>query len=199
MEARSRRRGTINALLDGYGSLSVPQLLGNTTLEFRHQVLPESLGMAPRDREAFAQHAAGIFKVFDEFKMIPKSIVDDEPANTTVVHARMQGILKGGAGEWINECVMIIQLSPDGTQVKSVTEFVDSAKALEMARKHKPDHFDCDDSEPSLAKRRKEGGEGGGGGGETNKSKSMTLLFGLVVAQVIAVISWLYLAQGRVF
>ncbi|KAI1477274.1 hypothetical protein F4774DRAFT_389478 [Daldinia eschscholtzii] len=190
-ETWARRRNTVNTLLEGYGSLSVPQLLLSTTPDFYHQVLPESLGMAPRNREAFAQHAAGIFNVFDEFRMIPKSIVDDGPANMTVVHARMQGTLKGGAGEWINECVMMIQLSPDGTQVSRVTEFVDSAKALEMARKHAPENFDVNYSKLDGPMKTQKGGRN-----ETTGSKSVTLLFGLGLAQVIMVIVLLYLGRG---
>ncbi|KAI1105684.1 hypothetical protein F4804DRAFT_118079 [Jackrogersella minutella] len=192
-EARSRRLGMVNALLDGYGSLSVPNLLRTMSPDFYHQVLPESLGMKPRNREAFAQHAAGIFSIFEKFRMVPKLIIDDGPGNMAVVHARMQGVLKGQAGEWINECVMMIQLSVDGTQVVRVMEFVDSAKALEMARKHAPDDFGCNSSHPS--RRRKNEGEED----ETTDPKSMTLLFMLGLAQIVVVIILLFLARGVVF
>ncbi|KAI2613223.1 uncharacterized protein GGS25DRAFT_155126 [Hypoxylon fragiforme] len=191
-EARARRRKTVAALLDGYGSLSVPQLLMTTSPDFHHHVIPESLGMKPRNREAFAQHAAGIFSVFDEFRMLPKSIVDDGPGSMVAVHARMQGMLKNGAGEWINECVLLIQLSPDGTQVLRVTEFVDSAKALQMAREHAPESFDCDASN-FHAKWRKGDKVG------TSESMPMALLFGLGLAQVVVLIFLLYLAQGIMF
>ncbi|KAI1073562.1 hypothetical protein F5B20DRAFT_597389 [Whalleya microplaca] len=149
--ARSRRIDTAHELLRGFGSLSVPELLALLSADFHYQVLPESLGMPPRDKEAFAQHAAGIFAVFEEFQMIPKSIVDDVSGDMVVVLARMQGTLKGGGGEWANECVMMIQLSHDGTKVVEVKEFVDSAKALEMARKHAPDDFGCNDPSSSLS------------------------------------------------
>ncbi|OTA94705.1 hypothetical protein M434DRAFT_29685 [Hypoxylon sp. CO27-5] len=194
-EPRARRLSTVRALLDGYGSLSVPTLLSTTSPDFYHQVLPESLGMVPRNRESFAQHAAGIFNVFDEFKMIPKSIVDDGPGNMAVVHARMQGVLKGGAGEWINECVMMIQLTPDATQVVKVTEFVDSAKALEMARKHAPDDFGCEAADADRDKEKKVKGRDD----ETVNSKPITLLVGLGFVQGILVVSLLYLAQGVFF
>ncbi|KAI1134841.1 hypothetical protein F5Y05DRAFT_192355 [Hypoxylon sp. FL0543] len=190
-ETRARRLGTVHALLDGYGSLSVPTLLSTTSPDFHHQVLPESLGMLPRNRESFAQHAAGIFNIFDEFRMIPKSIADDGQGNVAVVHARMQGTLKGGAGEWINECVMMIRLTPDGTQVASVAEFVDSAKALEMARKHAPDDFGVD------VDRGKEKTTGEYDGTAGVNYKSISLLVGL--AQVVVVISLLYFARGVFF
>ncbi|KAI1409466.1 hypothetical protein F5Y13DRAFT_169884 [Hypoxylon sp. FL1857] len=193
-ETRARRLSTVHALLDGYGSLSVPTLLSNTSPDFYHQVLPESLGMVPRNRESFAQHAAGIFNVFDEFRMVPKSIVDDAPGNMAVVHARMQGVLKGGAGEWINECVMMIQLTPDATQVVRVTEFVDSAKALEMARKHAPDDFGCDADGDKEKSARSAKGEYIYDGAVN--FKPTRLMVGLGLVQVVVLIFLLYLAQG---
>ncbi|KAI6087264.1 hypothetical protein F4821DRAFT_116678 [Hypoxylon rubiginosum] len=208
-EGRRRRYNTVNTLLEGYGSLSVSQLLQPMAPDFHHQVLPASLGMAPRNRESFAQHAAGIFSIFESFRMVPQSVVDGGPGGAVVVHALMRGILKGNGGttntdgkeEWKNECVMLIQLSPDGSQVVRVTEFVDSAKALEMARKHAPDDFGCkyDDDDD---KNRGRGGRGHKGEGVQQTAanpKSMTLLFGLGVAQVIVVIFLLYVAQGVVF
>ncbi|KAI1758654.1 hypothetical protein GGR53DRAFT_516356 [Hypoxylon sp. FL1150] len=195
-EGRRRRHETVNTLLEGYGSLSVSQLLATMAPEFHHQVLPESLGMVPRDLESFAQHAAGIFSIFGQFRMEPKSVVDGGPGGMMVVHALMRGLLKGGAGEWKNECVMLIQLSPDGAHVVRVTEFVDSAKAMEMARKHAPDDFGCkyDENDDDDGK-----GRGHGGGGQTANPNSMTLLFGVGVAEIIFVIYLLYTAQGVVF
>lgn len=131
--------------------------------------------------------------------MIPKSIIDDGLGNMAVVHARMQGVLKGGAGEWINECVMMIQLTPDATQVVKVTEFVDSAKALEMARKHAPDDFGCNAADAGVDAGRDREKNVKGRDGETVNSKSITLLVGLGLAQVILVVLLLNLAQGVFF
>ncbi|OJD30586.1 cytochrome p450 protein [Diplodia corticola] len=139
---QSQRLQTVHALLDGYGSLSVPTLAAPLADDFKHQVLPESLGMPARDKAAFEQHAAGIFSVFEAFAMVPKAVFEDSERNAVVVSARMQGTLKGGRGEWRNECVMLITLSEDGTRVVAVEEFVDSAKALEMRAKVAPKGFD---------------------------------------------------------
>ncbi|KAI1145325.1 hypothetical protein F4825DRAFT_252832 [Nemania diffusa] len=141
--SRSRRMQTIDALLDGYGSLSVAKLLEPLAPDFHHQILPESLGIPVRDRTAFESHAAGIFGVFDEFRMVPRAVVDDPVTNIVAIDAQMRGTLKGGKGEWTNECVMMVKLTEDELQVKEVREFVDSAKAIEMARAHAPDDFQC--------------------------------------------------------
>lgn len=129
---------TTEALLKGYGSLEVDQLMAPLSNNFCHQVLPESLGMPARNAKQFAEHAAQIFSVFSTFRMNPKAVFEDQGRNVVVVHARMEGTLKGGNEEWLNECVMIIFLSADATQVVKIEEFVDSAKAMEMRTKHAP-------------------------------------------------------------
>lgn len=133
---------TIASLLEGYSSLSVPQLLKPLSPDFHHRVLPESLGMPVRDREAFTQHATGIFAVFDSFRLEPVLTLRTESLPPTVViRAKMLGVLRGSKGPWENECMMTIKLSPDGTEVVEIQEFVDSAKALVMAKRHAPDQF----------------------------------------------------------
>ncbi|KAI0471547.1 hypothetical protein GGR56DRAFT_654575 [Xylariaceae sp. FL0804] len=152
---RLRRLQTVDDLLSGYGSLSVPQLMKCLTPDFRHQVLPASLDMIPHDKEAFAKQAAGIFAIFDEFAMVPCTVSGGADASGPImVHAQMRGRLKGGRGPWTNECVIMIRLTDDATQVREVVEFVDSAKAMEMARSHAPKDF-------ALKSRPAEGKKGG--------------------------------------
>ncbi|ETS84715.1 hypothetical protein PFICI_02740 [Pestalotiopsis fici W106-1] len=139
------RRGsglpTVSRLIAGYGSLSVPTLLEPLADNFHHRVLPESLDMPARDKESFAQHATGVFSIFEKFQMIPMSTYEDRESGTVVVHTRMQGTMKQNAMEWRNECIMLIGLSEDGSQVVEITEFVDSAKATQMRQKHAPEVF----------------------------------------------------------
>ena len=157
---------TIQSLLDGYSSLSVPVLLHPLSDDFTHRVLPRSLGMPIRDKEAFSHHAEGIFAIFSKFRMIPEEIYEDEAQGVVIIHAGMEGIVKsrsrrGQGEEWRNECVMIIRLSADGSQVVEIQEFVDSAKALEMKRKHAPRGFGVRGM--GLMGSGGEGGEGGSG------------------------------------
>ncbi|KAK3380969.1 hypothetical protein B0H63DRAFT_474677 [Podospora didyma] len=161
----SIRMDTIQTLLDGYSSLSVSQLLEPLSDNFRHHVLPSSLGMPERDKKDFAFCAAGIFAVFDEFAMVPEAVYEDTSAGVVVIHARMEGTLKsnrrssmvrgqraqsfGTKGkekkadgeEWRNECVMVVRLSRDGRRVEEIQEFVDSARAVEMRKLHAPKDF----------------------------------------------------------
>lgn len=137
--SKSPRIRTTEALLDGYSSLNIDELMAPLSSDFSHQVLPESLGMPVRNANQFAEHAAKIISVFSQFRMSPKAIFEDQEQNAVVVHARMEGTLKGSKGEWLNECVMIICLSEDGTRVVQIKEFVDSAKAVEMRKKHVSD------------------------------------------------------------
>ncbi|KAK3361466.1 hypothetical protein B0T24DRAFT_109326 [Lasiosphaeria ovina] len=91
----SARMRTVRALLDGYSSLSVEQLLAPLSDDFGHWVLPASLGMPARTKDDFALHACGIFSIFDEFRMVPQAIFEDVAQGVVVVHARMEGALKG--------------------------------------------------------------------------------------------------------
>jgi hypothetical protein len=130
--------GIINALLQAYASLQVTELLGLFAPSFRHQVFPESLGMPARDLAAFAKHAETIFSIFDEFHMIP--IQDPLVSYSTgppvvTILAKMKGVLKGSKGPWVNECVLVIGLTPDASKIVEIQEFVDSSKAILMARK----------------------------------------------------------------
>lgn len=134
--SNSPRLKTAQALLDGYSSLNVDQLTAPLASDYTHQILPESLGVPIRHAKQFAEHAAEIFSMFSEFRMNPKAIFEDQGQNAVVVHARMEGKLKDGEEEWLNECVLIIYLSEDGSQVVKVKEFVDSAKAVELREKH---------------------------------------------------------------
>ncbi|KAM7212922.1 hypothetical protein V8F06_011677, partial [Rhypophila decipiens] len=144
---------TIRSLLQGYASLDVPTLLASLSDQFIHRVLPASLDMPARGIDAFAQHATGIFSVFDKFAMVPEETFTDLGKGIVTIHARMEGTLKAkpqsdGPGaiqaptiEWRNECVMMIRLSPDGSEVLEITEFVDSHKAIEMRQRHAPKNF----------------------------------------------------------
>lgn len=129
----------IEALLKAYASLDYIQLVALLAPTFRHEVLPQSLGIPSRNLAAFAEHAAGIFGIFDKFSMEPTrdpliSYCHGTPV--VIIHAKMDGVLKDNKGPWVNECVLIIMLTADGTRIEEIREFVDSAKALVMARKH---------------------------------------------------------------
>jgi hypothetical protein len=138
----TKEKLAITALLEAYGSLSVQQLLKLLASNFTHRVLPESLGMPVRDKEAFAQHAAGIFSIFESFRMEPAEVLKVEGwRETWVVRARMDGLLKSTKGRWKNECILIVKMDDEGILVEEIQEFVDSAKAVEMREAHAPRNF----------------------------------------------------------
>ncbi|EAA31015.2 hypothetical protein NCU07090 [Neurospora crassa OR74A] len=58
----------------------------------------------------------------------PSSQEDEDPS-TDKIH-------------WNNECLLIISFTPCGSQISKIQEFVDSAKAVEMKKKHAPKGFD---------------------------------------------------------
>ncbi|KAI1266544.1 hypothetical protein F5Y18DRAFT_360619 [Xylariaceae sp. FL1019] len=147
--SREQRMRTIRDLLDGYGSLSVTSLLKPLAPELQYQTLPESLGFPVRNIDSFRHHAEGIYGIFDEFKMIPRLITDDTVSGIVTIHAQMLGILRASKRQWRNECIMLIRLTEDGLKVCEIKEFVDSAKAIEMARTQAPAGL-FDEERPAL-------------------------------------------------
>lgn len=124
----SIRVQTARAALESYSALSVDALLQPLDNDFIHQVLPSSLEMPPRNKEAFANHAARVTSIFSSFAMIPQSMLEDPAQNTVIVHAKMIGELID-LGPWENECIIFMRMSEDGAKVVEHTEFVDSLRA----------------------------------------------------------------------
>ena len=128
----SPRLRTVKALIDGYSSLSVAKILEPLSDDFTHHVYPRSLDRLVLNRASFATHAGDIFAMFDEFRMVPKGMFEDEAQSTVIVHARMEGKFRIDREDWRNECIMVVRLSRDGNKVEQIREFVDSVKAREM-------------------------------------------------------------------
>ena len=139
---RTRRLQTAHAVLDGYKTLSVDNILRPLDNErFKQQVLPASLGMPARNKDEFSKHAAGITSIFKEFRMEPQQVYEDDAQNAVIIYAKMIGELTRDMGSWENECIMIMKFSEDGKRVISHQEFVDSAKAKMMKEKMAPKNF----------------------------------------------------------
>jgi len=141
-QTQSRRLRTAYEVLEGYKTLSVANILAPLDdVSFVQQVLPQSLGMPPRTKTEFAQHASGITSIFKSFRMEPQQVYEDEAQNAVIIYAKMIGELTRDMGSWENECIMIMKFSPDGRKVVSHNEFVDSAKAKMMKEKMAPKDF----------------------------------------------------------
>jgi hypothetical protein len=124
----SVRIQTARAALASYKALTVEALMQPLDHNFTHQILPSSLEMPLRDRQAFANHASRVTSIFETFSMVPKSMFEDPVQNIVIVHAKMLGELIE-LGPWENECVIFMRMSEDGTKVVEHTEFVDSWRA----------------------------------------------------------------------
>jgi len=139
---QSRRLQTAYQLLDAYKALSVDRILAQLDdAAFSQQVLPYSLGMPKRNKAEFTGHAKGVTSVFKEFRMEPQQVFEDEVQNAVIIQAKMIGELTQDRGPWENECIMIMKFTPDGRQIISHEEFVDSAKAKLMKERLAPKDF----------------------------------------------------------
>lgn len=138
---------TFRKLLKAYTTLRPAALGANASKDFSHTVLPLSLNLPPRSLENFQQHAVMIFSLFEDFKMAPHGQVHfSKETDTVIAHCRMGGkvdqtsekgriLVDGGITEWWTECILFVQMTPDGTKVVELKEFVNSAKAEELQRK----------------------------------------------------------------
>lgn len=134
-DQRSIRLQTAYKVLSDYSLLSADALVAPLAPNATHQVLPSSLDIPLRDRETFAQHAKGFTSIFTSFAMEPQSVYEAPDQNAVIAHCHMVGELVGGMGPWRNECIIIMTMSEDGTQVVGYKEFVDSARAAILKEK----------------------------------------------------------------
>ncbi|OAG01430.1 uncharacterized protein CC84DRAFT_1167633 [Paraphaeosphaeria sporulosa] len=138
---------TFRKLLKAYATLRPAALGANASKEFSHTVLPLSLNLPPRSLENFQQHAAMIFSLFEDFKMEPHGQVHfSKETNTVIAHCKMGGkvnaasemgkkLIDGGITDWWTECVLFVKMTPDGTKVVELKEFVNSSKAEELQQR----------------------------------------------------------------
>ncbi|KAF9734386.1 hypothetical protein PMIN06_012154 [Paraphaeosphaeria minitans] len=138
---------TFHKLLKAYTTLRPAALGANASKDFSHTVLPLSLNLPPRGLDNFQQHAVMIFSLFEDFKMEPHGEVHfSKETDTVIAHCKMGGkvnaksdmgekLVDGGITDWWTECVLFVKMSPDGTKVVELREFVNSAKAEELQRR----------------------------------------------------------------
>lgn len=134
---RSVRLQTVYNLLEGYHTLKVENILAPLADSCTQQVLPASLGLPTRSKADYGKHATGICTIFKDFHMEPQAVFEDEGQNSVVVYAKMIGELANDMGPWENECILMLRMSEDGTQIVEHKEFVDSKKFVDAAAKSK--------------------------------------------------------------
>jgi hypothetical protein len=143
---------TFNNLIESYSTLRPEALVSTASRDFSHTVLPASLNLPSRPLAAFKQHAGMIFSLFERFEMTPQSngrgdtVHFSKETNTVTAHCKMGGkvnaesemgrkLIASGLTEWWTECVLFVQMSPDGERIVEVREFVHSAKAEELQKR----------------------------------------------------------------
>ncbi|KAJ4361380.1 hypothetical protein N0V95_001891 [Ascochyta clinopodiicola] len=140
---------TFNKLIKAYSTRRPEALISTASRDFTHTVLPASLSLPSRPLTSFKEHAGMIFSLFENFEMTPQSngngdaVHYSKETNTVTAHCRMGGkvdaespmgqkLIASGLSEWWTECVLFVQMSPDGKRIVEVREFVHSAKAEEL-------------------------------------------------------------------
>ena len=97
----SVRVQTARTALASYSALEAEALLRPLDDTVTHKVLPSSLEMPLRNKEAFTAHAARVTSIFQDFSIVPQYIYEDSVKNTVNFHAKMIGTLIE-LGPWEN-------------------------------------------------------------------------------------------------
>ncbi|EMC91463.1 hypothetical protein BAUCODRAFT_160969 [Baudoinia panamericana UAMH 10762] len=122
--AETQKR-TALAFLDGYNEFTVEGLLRVRTEDCVHVSLPASMGRPDRNNEEYAMFFHQLERVLKNFKMTTLKILNDPDQHMAVAHAKGDGETPVGA--YKNEYVFFFYFTEDGTKVRRVEEFVDTA------------------------------------------------------------------------
>lgn len=135
-----------------YSTLRIEALVATATRDFAHTILPASLKIPARQVAAFRDHAGTIFSLFESFEMTPQpnrernSVHLSLETNTITAHCKMVGkinaeselgqkFIASGLAKWRTECVLFVQMSPNGKRIIEVREFLHNAKAEELQQR----------------------------------------------------------------
>lgn len=140
---------TFNKLIQSCPTLRPEALVASATRDFAHTILPALFKIPARQVAAFRDHAETIFSLFESFEMTPQPNKERNPVhlsletNTVTAHCKMGGkeselgqkLIASGLTEWWTECVLLVQMNPNGKRIIEVREFVHSAKAEELQQR----------------------------------------------------------------
>ncbi|KAK5054609.1 hypothetical protein LTR84_001500 [Exophiala bonariae] len=126
---------TATTLVKAFETLEVEDVLAKRSAKSIQQLLPESLGRGPRDRESFGQYIGGIKQLIPNgFRVtFNKEPIVDEAARKVVIFAKTAADTI--AGPYHNEYVFIIHMNEEGTLADRVEEFLDSWLVKELESK----------------------------------------------------------------
>ncbi|KAF7513031.1 hypothetical protein GJ744_011297 [Endocarpon pusillum] len=122
-------KATANQFVEAANSLDMDRMIAVRSPDCVAYILPKSLAREPMSNEKFRQTYTGMVSNFRHLAYQVQSTVVDTTLNTVVMHIIADG--ETIAGPWLNEYMYTLQMTEDGTQVRGIHEFIDTAKSKE--------------------------------------------------------------------
>lgn len=136
-ELRATLKQTATSFIDCCNKCSVDAVLSLRTDTCKHAHLPSSLGIPTLNR---TEYGAFYGQFTDMMKDCSCRIADDKEMVVDVVSRKVVMHVKNKGstplGEYENEYMFILTMTGDGKMIEDIVEFCDSAKALELKKKH---------------------------------------------------------------
>ncbi|MCJ1469623.1 hypothetical protein MMC07_008258 [Pseudocyphellaria aurata] len=119
-------------------TLDVEQQIAPRLPDCIQQVSPKSLGHPPTDNAGFRRSVERVFPNLKNFTFTVGHITTDAESRRVVIQG--SGRADTVVGPYVNDFVFVLHATEDGTRLKMVEEFLDSAAITEWGRKLKAFH-----------------------------------------------------------
>ncbi|CAH0034169.1 unnamed protein product [Clonostachys rhizophaga] len=136
-ELRATLQRTAINFIDRCNEHTVDAVLSIRTDTCKHTHLPSSLGIGTYtnvEYGAFYGRFADMMKDCTCWIVDDKEMVVDVESRKVVMHVKNKGSTP--LGEYENEYMFILTMTGDGKKIEEIIEFCDSAKAIELMKKH---------------------------------------------------------------
>lgn len=112
-------------VINGYQNWDLDAIFAPRAENCTQQVLPASLTRPPLSNSQYREYLAnGVVPHFKNFQLNVVDIVEDTKHSKVVMHAQSQA--DTAIGPYVNEYMILLQMTDDHKQVISIKEFVDS-------------------------------------------------------------------------
>ncbi|CAG9947783.1 unnamed protein product [Clonostachys rosea f. rosea IK726] len=136
-ELRATLQRTATTFIDCCNKHTVDAILSLRADNCKHTHLPSSLDIGTYNNAeygAFYGRFANMMKDCTCWIVDDKEMVVDVESRKVVMHAKNKG--NTPLGEYENEYMWILTMTGDGKMIEEIVEFCDSAKAIELMKKH---------------------------------------------------------------
>lgn len=130
---------TANSYIEGFNTNTPQGVIASRTADCRQIICPASVpppwNAPPRSNEEYQGFVVPGFKMLRNVKI---SLVDgedmlvDDASRKVLLHLKSSG--ETDFGPYVNEYMIVLKMIEDGTKIKEIVEFIDSATTRDIAQ-----------------------------------------------------------------